>query len=175
MPGLDKLLEKARKNHIFGTKMRSVIKDANEEGIKALVEQQFEIGVRIIKAGMTPIIEPEVDINSPHKEQCEELLLKYLVESLDKLKDEKVIIKLTLPSKENLYKPLIEHPSTIRIVALSGGYSHDQAIKLLAKNNGMIASFSRSFAEGLSAKQSEEDFNEAMDKSCEDIYEASRT
>jgi len=175
MPGLDKLLEKARKNHIFGTKMRSVIKDANEEGIKALVEQQFEIGVRIIKAGMTPIIEPEVDINSPHKEQCEELLLKYLIESLDKLKDEKVIIKLTLPSKENLYKPLIEHPSTIRIVALSGGYSHDQAIKLLAKNNGMIASFSRSFAEGLSAKQSEEDFNQAMDKSCEDIYEASRT
>jgi len=176
MPELDKLLDKAVRAGIFGTKERSVIKDANEEGIKKVAEQQFEIGLKIIAKGLVPILEPEVDINANNKAKCEELLLKYCLEGLAKLTPEqKVIFKLTIPSKTDLYTPLMEHANTVRVVALSGGYDRENACKQLAPNKGMIASFSRAFAEGMSAKQSDEEFTALMDKSCEMLYQASRT
>lgn len=176
MPELDKLLDKAVRNGIFGTKERSLIKEPNEECIKKIVEQQFEVGLKVIAKGLVPMLEPEVDIQAEHKEQCEELLLKHLLIGLKNLTPEqKVIFKLSIPTRRNMYKPLMEHPNTVKVVALSGGYTRDEACKLLSANNGMIGSFSRAFAEGLSAKQTDREFTEVLDKSCDMILEASRT
>jgi fructose-bisphosphate aldolase class I len=176
MPELDKLLDKGVKAGIFGTKERSLIKEANEAGIKAIAAQQFEVGLQVLAKGMVPILEPEVDINSKDKAKCEDMLLAELLAGLAKLKEnQKVMFKLTIPTKANLYKPLMEHANTIRVVALSGGYNREDSCKHLSANNGMIASFSRAFAEGMNAKQTDEEFNALMDKSCEMIYQASRT
>mmetsp|Transcript_11086 Transcript_11086/g.29363 ORF Transcript_11086/g.29363 Transcript_11086/m.29363 type:complete len:755 (+) Transcript_11086:100-2364(+) len=176
MPELNKLLDKAVKAGIFGTKERSVVKENNKEGIKAIVAQQFEIALEVIAKGLMPMLEPEVDINSPDKNGCEEALLAECLEGLAKLTPEqKVMFKLTIPEKANLYKPLMEHPNTVRVVALSGGYNREESCKKLAENSGMIASFSRAFAEGMSAKQTDEEFTRTMDTSCEMIYQASRT
>jgi len=176
MPELDTLLDKAVRAGIFGTKERSVIKDANKDGIKAVAEQQFEVGKQILKKGLVPMLEPEVDINSKSKAECEDILLECLLDGLKKLDaDQKVMLKLTIPTKTNLYTPLMEHPNCIRVVALSGGYNREDSCKHLAANTGMIASFSRAFAEGMSAKQSDEEFSALMGKSCEMIYKASRT
>merc|ERR1712232_1025401 len=176
MPELDKLLNKARKNQIFGTKERSVIKAPNKDGIKAVAKQQFEVGLQVIKKGMIPILEPEVDINATDKAACEDILLAELLEGLKTLTpDQKVMFKLTIPTKANVYKPLMDHPNTVRVVALSGGYNRADSCKQLADNKGMIASFSRAFAEGLSAKQTDGEFSKTMDTSCEMIYQASRT
>jgi fructose-bisphosphate aldolase class I len=176
MPGLDALLEKARSKGIFGTKMRSVIKQANEAGIKAIVDQQFEIGRRIVAAGLVPIIEPEVDIHCPEKERAEQLLHDAIMTHLDALKDgETVMLKLTLPERDNLYADCIAHPHVARVVALSGGYSRSEANERLARQNGMVASFSRALAEGLSAQQSDDEFNAMLDASIQSIFEASNT
>ncbi len=174
--GLDALLKKAKSKAVFGTKMRSVIKQANAGGIDAVVKQQFEIGKQIIAAGLVPIIEPEVDIKTPNKAQAEELLKAALTKELDALKpDQKVMLKLTIPDKDNLYADLIKHKNVLRVVALSGGYSRDEANKRLARQHGMTASFSRALAEGLTAQQSDKDFNGMLDKSIESIYQASIT
>ena len=176
MPGLDDLLARANKAGIYGTKMRSVIKTANPDGVKAVVDQQFEIGRRIVAAGLVPIIEPEVDIHSPQKAEAEELLKAAILEHLDKLgADEMVMLKLTLPEKDNFYKECIEHKNIVRVVALSGGYSREEANDRLSRNNGMIASFSRALSEGLSAKQSDEEFNATLDTSIAAIAAASNT
>jgi fructose-bisphosphate aldolase class I len=173
---LDDLLARAKEHGVFGTKMRSVIKLANPAGVKAVVDQQFEIGKCIVAAGLVPIIEPEVDIHSPEKEKAEALLEKEILAHLNALKpDQKVMLKLTLPTKTNFYRKLIEHPNVVRVVALSGGYSRDEANALLAKNQGMIASFSRALSEGLSAKQSDAEFDKMLDLSIESIFQASRT
>ena len=176
IPNLDAMLKHAVEKHIFGTKMRSVIKEANPKGIKAVVDQQFELGIQIAKAGLVPIIEPEVDIKSPDKAKCEEILKKELEEHLKALpKDLLVMFKLSIPTKENLYEEFTKHPQVIRVVALSGGYSRDDANKLLAKNRGMIASFSRALAEGLFASQSDDEFNATLEKTIKGVYEASIT
>ncbi len=176
MPELDSLLARAKKNGIFGTKMRSVIKMANPAGVKAVVDQQFEIGRRIVAAGLVPIIEPEVDIHSPEKAQAEALLKANLIEHLNALgANEKVMLKLTLPEEDNFYAECIAHPNVVRVVALSGGYSRKEANERLARNKGMIASFSRALSEGLSAQQSDADFNAMLDASVASIFEASRT
>mmetsp|Transcript_117789 Transcript_117789/g.340506 ORF Transcript_117789/g.340506 Transcript_117789/m.340506 type:complete len:244 (+) Transcript_117789:1-732(+) len=176
MPQLDALLDRAVAAGIFGTKERSVIKRADEAGIRAAAGQQFEIGRQVLAKGLVPILEPEVDIKAADKDKCEELLLAALLDGLAKLgPEQRVIFKLTIPSKPNLYKPVMEHANTLRVVALSGGYSRDDACKLLAENAGMIASFSRAFSEGLSAKQSDEDFTATLDMSTEMIYQASST
>ena len=174
MPELDDLLEQAQKRHIFGTKMRSVIKEANEEGIKKVVDQQFEIAKRIIAYDLVPIIEPEVDIHAPEKAKCEELLKKYIKEELEALgKDQKVMFKLTIPSIDNFYADLMGDAHVVRVVALSGGYSQDEACEKLAHNHKMIASFSRALLQGLSSSQSDADFNEMLKDSIEKIYQAS--
>ncbi|MDY0406780.1 fructose bisphosphate aldolase [Virgibacillus sp. 179-BFC.A HS] len=171
---LDETLRRANERHIFGTKMRSVIKEANEEGIKAVVDQQFEVGKQIIAAGLVPIIEPEVDINSPEKEKCEELLKAEILRHLDNLgENEDVMLKVTIPTKANLYKELIDHPKVVRVVALSGGYSTDVANEKLKENNGLIASFSRALSQDLNANQTDEEFNAALENAVKDIYEAS--
>ncbi len=176
MPQLDELLDRAVANGIFGTKMRSVIKLANADGIKAVVEQQFEVGKRIVAKGLVPIIEPEVDIHSPDKAQAEVLLKAGLLEHLNALgADQKVMLKLTLPETDNFYKECIEHPNCVRVVALSGGYSRQEANARLGRNNGMIASFSRALSEGLSAKQSEAEFDKTLDASIQSIFDASKT
>jgi len=176
MPGLDALLDRATSKGIFGTKMRSVIKSANEAGVKAVVDQQFEIGKRIIAAGMVPIIEPEVDINSSTKAEAEALLRSNLMEHITALgPDEKVMLKLTLPEEANFYAECIAHPNVVRVVALSGGYSRDEANRRLAENNGMVASFSRALSEGLAAQQSDEEFNATLDSSIAAICSASAT
>lgn len=175
-PDLDALLTRAVAKGIFGTKMRSVIKEANEKGIKAVVAQQFEVGRQILKAGLVPIIEPEVDINSQTKGEAEVLLKQALLEELDKQPaDQPVMLKLTLPNVDNFYADLVAHPSVLRVVALSGGYSRDDSNKKLAANNGVIASFSRALTEGLSAKQSDADFNATLDAAIAGIYNASLT
>ncbi len=159
---------------VFGTKMRSVIKAANEKGIEANVAQQFEMGKVVLKGGMVPIIEPEVDIKSANKAECEVILKKNILAQLDALSaDQKVMLKLTIPTVANFYEDLIKHPKVIRVVALSGGYARDEANALLAKNRGMIASFSRALAEGLSAKQSDAEFDAVFDKSIGSIFDAS--
>jgi fructose-bisphosphate aldolase class I len=159
---------------VFGTKMRSVIKAANAKGIEANVAQQFEMGKVVLKGGMVPIIEPEVDIKSANKAECEVLLKKNILAQLDVLSaDQKVMLKLTIPTVANFYEDLIKHPKVIRVVALSGGYARDEANALLAKNRGMIASFSRALAEGLSAKQSDTEFDAVFDKSIGSIFDAS--
>lgn len=174
-PKLEELLDRGNEKGIFGTKMRSLIKENNPAGIKAIVEQQFSEGKRIIAKGMIPILEPEVDIKSPDKEAIETLLASELLAGLGKLDaKEKVMFKLTIPTKPNIYKALADHANTVRLVALSGGYSRDDSCKMLAANAKMIASFSRAFAEGLNAKQTDEEFTKTMDGSIQVIFEASK-
>ena len=176
IPELDDRLARANGHKVFGTKMRSVIKLANRKGIQQIVDQQFEIGKKILAAGLVPIIEPEVDINSHEKEQAEGILKLEVLDQLNKLKDnQNVMLKLTLPSQDNFYSDLVAHPRVIRVVALSGGYARDEANKMLAKNNGVIASFSRALTEGLSAQQSDKEFDDALDKAVQGIFEASNT
>ena len=176
MPGLDALLAKAKSKGIFGTKMRSVIKQADPAGIKAIVDQQFEIGRQIIAAGLVPIIEPEVDIKCPDKAKAEALLKAEIMAQLDSLPEgQLVMLKLTLPEVDNLYADCIAHPNVLRVVALSGGYSREEANERLARQNGMVASFSRALSEGLSAQQSDDEFNAMLDASIESIFEASTT
>jgi fructose-bisphosphate aldolase class I len=176
IPELDDRLARANGHKVFGTKMRSVIKLANRKGIQQIVDQQFEIGKKILAAGLVPIIEPEVDINSHEKEQAEGILKLEILDQLNKLRDnQNVMLKLTLPSQDNFYSDLVAHPRVIRVVALSGGYARDEANKMLAKNNGVIASFSRALTEGLSAQQSDKEFDDALDKAVQGIYEASNT
>jgi fructose-bisphosphate aldolase class I len=174
--GLDELLARAGAKGVFGTKMRSVIKLADTTGVPAIVAQQFEIGRQILAAGLVPIIEPEVDINSPQKAEAEELLRASVLEHLDALDDaQNVMLKLTLPEQDNLYQSLVEHPRVVRVVALSGGYSRQDANARLARNHGMIASFSRALTEGLTAQQTDAEFNAVLDTSIQGIYEASLT
>jgi len=174
IPELDTRLASAISHGVFGTKMRSVIKQANAAGVKAVVEQQFEIGKQICAKGLVPIIEPEVDINCPDKAAAEDLLLAELIKHLDKLSDDQnVMLKLTLPEKAGLYTPLTNHPRVVRVVALSGGYSRDHANEVLAKNPNVIASFSRALSEGLSAQQSDGEFDGMIDKTIQAIYDAS--
>ncbi|GAB2191509.1 fructose bisphosphate aldolase [Sessilibacter sp. MAH1] len=176
MPNLAELLQKAKAQEVFGTKMRSFIAEANEEGIKAVVEQQFEVGLQIVEAGLVPIIEPEVDIKSATKAEAEEMLKAALLAKLDALADDQlVMLKLSLPSKPGFYQECIDHPKCIKVVALSGGYSRDDANAKTAENPGMIASFSRALTEGLSAQQSDEEFNALLDSAIESIYQASST
>lgn len=175
MPGLDELLAKANAQDVFGTKMRSVVKLANHEGIKAVVEQQFEVGKQILAAGLVPIIEPEVDINSPEKAEAEALLKLEILAQLNMLGDEKVMLKLTIPEQADFYKELVDHPKVLKVVALSGGYSRDDANAKLAENHGMIASFSRALTEGVSAQQSDAEFEATLDTAIEAIYHASLT
>ena len=176
MPDLDALLKRAVGKGIFGTKMRSVIKTANESGISAVVKQQFEVGRHIIGHGLVPIIEPEVDIKSPQKAEAEAILKRELLAELNKQPaSQPVMLKLTLPNTANFYAELIKHPSVLRVVALSGGYSRDDANKKLSDNKGMIASFSRALTEGLSAKQSDAEFDAMLDSTIAGIYAASIT
>lgn len=176
MPGLDDLLAKAKAAGIFGTKMRSVIKEANEAGVNAVVDQQFEIGRRIVAAGLVPIIEPEVDIHCSEKAAAEELLKAAIMRQLDSLNaDEIVMLKLTLPEQDGLYADCVSHPNVARVVALSGGYSRDEANARLSRQKGMVASFSRALSEGLSAQQSDEEFNATLDASIASIAAASNT
>ena len=176
MPGLDELLEKAKAKKVFGTKMRSVIKQANQDGIEANVSQQFEIGRQIVAAGLVPIIEPEVDIHCPDKADAEGILHDAIMAQLNSLgQDEIVMLKLTPPEKDNLYADCIAHPNVARVVALSGGYSREEANERLARQNGMVASFSRALAEGLTAQQSDDEFNATLDASIGSIFEASNT
>jgi fructose-bisphosphate aldolase class I len=175
-PGLGELLEKAKAKNVFGTKMRSVIKSANASGIESVVAQQFEVGRQIVAAGLVPIIEPEVDINAPDKAEAEALLRDQLLAHLGQLNsDELVMFKLTLPEQANFYAECQQHPNMLRMVALSGGYSREEANRRLSQNNGMIASFSRALSEGLSAQQSDDEFNAVLDASIEAICQASST
>ena len=174
-PELDALLDRGVAKGIFGTKMRSVIKLANADGIKAVVDQQFEVGRQILAKGLVPILEPEVDINSPEKAQAEDLLKAELLKGLDGLGDLKVMFKLTLPDQDGFYKECIEHPNMVRVVALSGGYSREDANAKLARNHGMVASFSRALTEGLTAQQSDAEFDKMLDGSIQSIFDASRT
>jgi fructose-bisphosphate aldolase class I len=176
IPGLDELLGKAKAKNVFGTKMRSVIKSANAAGIEKVVAQQFEIGRQICAAGLVPIIEPEVDINAPDKAAAEAILRDQLLAHLAKLdSNELVMFKLTLPEEPNFYSECQAHANMLKVVALSGGYSREEANHRLAQNNGMIASFSRALTEGLSAQQSDEEFNAALDEAIQSIYDASCT
>ena len=177
IPGLDKLLARARdERHIFGTKMRSVIKEAAEEGIKKIVDQQFEIGLQIAAAGLVPILEPEVDIHCPDKAKAEEILKKNIMERLAKLpEDTKLMFKVTIPTIPDTYAELIADPRVVRVVALSGGYTREDSNKKLAENHGLIASFSRALSEGLNAKQTAAEFDAMLKASVDSIYEASIT
>jgi len=176
MPKLDELLARARTKGIFGTKMRSVIKQANPQGIKAVVDQQFEIAARIIAAGLVPIIEPEVDIKCPDKAAAEGLLHAEIMAHLDELPEgQLVMLKLTLPEQDNLYADCIAHPRVLKVVALSGGYSREEANERLARQHDMVASFSRALTEGLTAQQSQAEFDKALDASIQSIFDASKT
>ena len=176
MPGLDDLLNRAKAAGVFGTKMRSVIKLANPQGVKAVVDQQFEVGKQIIGHGLTPIIEPEVDIHSPEKAQAEELLKSEILTHLGDLADDQIVmLKLTLPETAGFYQELVDHPKVLKVVALSGGYSRDDANAKLAENHSIIASFSRALSEGLSAQQTDEQFNATLDATIDSIYQASIT
>ena len=176
MPTLDALLVKAKGKGIFGTKERSVIKQNNPEGIRAVVAQQFEIAKQVLGHGLVPIVEPEVNIKCPDKKGAEENLKKELKAGLDMLPEsQQVMLKLTIPDVDNLYADFVKHPRVLKVVALSGGYSRDEANKRLAKQNGMIASFSRALSEGLTAQQSDAEFNKALDTAIESIYQASKT
>ena len=176
MPGLADLLKKAKKKRIFGTKMRSVIKKANPAGIEKVVAQQFKIGKQIIAAGLVPIIEPEVEIKCPNKAKAEKLLRDSLRKQVAKLNSKQIIMfKLTLPEQDGFYSEFIGHPNVLKVVALSGGYSRSKANTKLKKNNGMVASFSRALAEGLSAQQSDNEFNAQLDWSIQAIFDASMT
>jgi len=176
MPELDALLAKGASKGIFGTKMRSVIKEAKKAGIDAVVAQQFEVGRQILAAGLVPIIEPEVDITSSSKKEAEVLLKAALLVELNaQPADQPVILKLTLPEVDDFYQELVKHPSVLRVVALSGGYSREESNQRLSRNHGVIASFSRALTEGLSAKQSEAEFNATLDSTVQGIFDASRT
>ena len=176
MPGLDEVLARARDHGVFGTKMRSVIKLAHANGVAEVVGQQFEVGRQILAADLVPIIEPEVDIHSPEKEAAEELLKDALTMQLDLLpEDKQVMLKLTLPTMDGFYADIVAHPRVLRVVALSGGYSRDEANALLARNPGVVASFSRALTEGLSAQQSDGDFDAMLDATIQSIYDASIT
>ena len=173
-PGLADLLKKANERHIFGTKMRSVIKKASPAGIARVVDQQFEIAAQIVAAGLVPIIEPEVDINNVDKVECEEILRDEIRKHLNALPEtSNVMLKLTLPTVENFYEEFTKHPRVVRVVALSGGYSREKANDILSKNKGVIASFSRALTEGLSAQQTDDEFNKTLAATIEGIYEAS--
>lgn len=175
MPDLDKLLDRAVAKGIYGTKMRSVIDAANPKGIAAIVEQQFTVGKQILAKGLMPIIEPEVTITIADKAEAEEILLSEITKQLNALTgDQKVMLKLSLPTKANLYKPLVDHPRVVRVVALSGGYSREEANAKLAQNTGIIASFSRALTEGLSAKQSDAEFDKVLAETIKCICDASK-
>ena len=176
MPELSALLEKAKGKGIFGTKMRSVIKSASPSGIRNVVEQQFDIGRDIVSAGLVPIIEPEVDINAPDKREAEAILKAEIMRHLDALDDGTVVmLKLTLPEEDNLYADCVSHPRVLKVVALSGGYSREEANDRLSRQNGMVASFSRALSEGLSAQQSDDEFNSTLDASIQGIFDASKS
>jgi fructose-bisphosphate aldolase, class I len=174
IPGLAGLLERCRDAGVFGTKMRSVVRLADDEGVRAIVDQQFAVGRQILEAGLVPILEPEVDIRSPQKREAEELLRERLLAGLGDLDDGQVVMfKLTLPVEDDSYRELVEHPKVLKVVALSGGYARDDANARLARNRGVVASFSRALTEGLSAQQSDEQFNATLDAAIQSIYEAS--
>jgi fructose-bisphosphate aldolase class I len=176
MPDLAALLDKGVARRMFGTKMRSFIKQANAAGIQAIVNQQFELAAHIIAAGLVPIIEPEVDIHCPQKVQAEELLKAGIQEKLNKLRaGELVMLKLTLPEIDDHYADFVRHPKVLRVVALSGGYSRDEANERLRRNHGVVASFSRALVEGLTVQQTDAEFNAALDKSIQSIFDASNT
>ena len=173
-PGLDELLERGVAKGIFGTKMRSFIAEANEAGIKENVEQQFEFAKQVLSHGLIPIVEPEVDIHAADKAEAEAILLDEMIKHLDGLpEDQQVMIKVSIPSVDGFYTPLVEHPKCMRVVALSGGYSREEANERLSRQPGMIASFSRALSEGLTAQQSDEEFDATMAESVKGIYEAS--
>ena len=176
IPGLDDLLGRAVAKGVFGTKMRSVIKLADPVGVAAVVDQQFEVGRQILAHGLVPIIEPEVDITSPQKAEAEALLKAALLAQVDSLgPDERIMLKLTLPEEDGFYAELVQHPNVLKVVALSGGYSRQEANNRLGRNTGVIASFSRALTEGLTAQQSDAEFDAALDSSIQSIYEASIT
>ena len=176
MPDLDALLERASRKGVFGTKMRSVVKLASPTGVKAVVDQQFEIGRRILAAGLVPIIEPEVDINSPQKAEAEGLLKDNILRHLQDIPEgRQIMLKLTLPSQDGFYSDLITHPKVLKVVALSGGYTREEANAKLARNPGMVASFSRALTEGLTAQQSDAEFDAKLDESIASIFAASMT
>jgi fructose-bisphosphate aldolase class I len=176
MPDLDSLLERATANGVFGTKMRSVIKLANPTGVDAVVSQQFEVGHQILAAGLVPIIEPEVDINSPEKAAAEALLKQGILDELKAVPDgQQIMLKLTLPDADDFYAELVAHPKVLRVVALSGGYTREEANARLARNHGVIASFSRALTEGLTAQQSDDEFNKTLDATIASVYAASIT
>ena len=176
IPNLDALLDRANERHIFGTKMRSVIKEANETGIRAIIDQQFEVGLEIVRKGLVPILEPEVDIHCPDKAKAEEIMLKEMNAHLEKLPaDAKIMFKVTIPTVDNLYEGLMKDPHVVRVVALSGGYTQDDANARLARNHGLIASFSRALAQDLRASQSDDDFDAVLKKAVNGIYKASIT
>jgi fructose-bisphosphate aldolase, class I len=176
MPGLDELLARAADLGVFGTKMRSVVKVADAAGVQAVVDQQFEVGRQIVAAGLVPIIEPEVDIHSPSKEEAEVLLKAAMLERLNDLgESENVMLKLTIPSVDDFYSDVIAHPRVLRVVALSGGYSRAEANERLARNHRMIASFSRALTEGLSAQQTDAEFDAMLDGAIQSIFDASKT
>lgn len=175
MPGLDELCSRAVTKNVFGTKMRSVIKMANEAGVNAVVDQQFEVGKQILGHGLMPIIEPEIDINSPEKAGAEALMRARILEHANGLGDQKVMLKLTLPEEANFYADLVSHDNILKVVALSGGYDRDEANRRLSENNGMIASFSRALSQGLTAQQSDDEFNGMLDGAIASIHAASST
>jgi fructose-bisphosphate aldolase class I len=176
IPGLDDLLTRAVDKGFFGTKMRSVVKDANQKGIDAIADQQFELGRQIADAGLVPILEPEIDIHSPHKAEAEAMLKKALLDRLEQWPSDKYLMfKLTLPEEDNFYSDLVDHPNVVRVVALSGGYSREEANRRLARNKGVVASFSRALTEGLFAQQSDEEFDKILDASIQSIFDASNT
>ncbi len=173
MPDLDALLDRAKSKGVFGTKMRSVIKQANEEGIKQIVDQQFAVGMQIVAKGLVPILEPEVDINCPDKQAAEDILKKHLMAGLEALNDELVMFKLTLPETARHYRECIDHKNMVKVVALSGGYSRQEANRRLAENPKMVASFSRALVEGLTDQMTDEEFNAHLDEGIDSIYQAS--
>ncbi len=174
IPGLKELLARAKAKGVFGTKERSVVFENNEKGISDVLDQQFALGEEVLAAGLVPIIEPEVDINSPGRAAIEETLKKGILARLEKV-SAPVILKLTIPEKDGAYDELVAHPKVLKVVALSGGFEREEANRRLARNKGIIASFSRALSEGLSAKQSDAEFNKALDQSIQSIYEASIT
>lgn len=176
IPDLDRLLARAVERNMFGTKMRSVIREPNETGIGRIVDQQFEIGAQITAHGLVPILEPEVDINAPGKAECERILLEKILEHLQHLdRSQLIMLKITIPTETDLYEPVMKDPRVVRVVALSGGYSRGEAIEKLSRNSGLIASFSRALAEGLTVQQTEREFEHVLGRSIEAIYHASIT
>ena len=176
MPGLDSLLQRARDKGVFGTKMRSVIKLANPEGVASVVDQQFDVARRIMATGLIPIIEPEIDIHSPEKAEAETTLKTATLQRLDGLDaDQNVMLKLTLPEEDNFHAAFVNHPRVLKVVALSGGYSRQEANARLSRNNGVVASFSRALTEGITVKQSDEEFDASLNDSIQSIFEASQT